>query len=123
MPESFGSGIPVSTLTGSKICFWFYKPEEECRGRSLEPDKEYQDIKLESTEDGIAKITINRPEVRNAFRPQTVHELIDAFNICRKDQRVGVIVLTGEGKKHFALVEPKSTRSKRVILVRMAFRD
>lgn len=63
--------------------------------------KEYQDIKLESTEDGIAKITINRPEVRNAFRPQTVHELIDAFNICREDQRVGVIVLTGEGKEAF----------------------
>lgn len=65
------------------------------------PIKTYQDIKLERTEDGIAKITINRPEVRNAFRPQTVLELKDAFEVCREDQRVGVIILTGEGKEAF----------------------
>ncbi len=63
--------------------------------------KEYKDIKLEATEDGVAKITINRPEVRNAFRPETVIELIDAFNIVRDNQRIGVVVLTGEGEHAF----------------------
>lgn len=65
------------------------------------PYKEYKDIKFERTEDGIAKITINRPEVRNAFRPQTVMEMQEAFNICREDNRVGVVILTGEGKEAF----------------------
>lgn len=63
--------------------------------------KQYEDIKFEKTEDGVAKITINRPEVRNAFRPQTVHELKDAFEISREDSEIGVIVLTGEGKDAF----------------------
>jgi len=63
--------------------------------------KNYEDIRLESTEDGIAKITINRPEVRNAFRPQTVKELIDAFHVVREDSKVGVVLLTGEGKDAF----------------------
>lgn len=65
------------------------------------PIKDYTDIKLEKTEDGIGKITINRPEVRNAFRPQTVKELKDAFEICREDSSMGVIILTGEGKEAF----------------------
>jgi naphthoate synthase len=60
--------------------------------------KSYQDIIYEKLEDeGIVKITINRPEVRNAFRPETVKELIDAFNNAREDQTVGVILLTGAG--------------------------
>ncbi|WP_337866003.1 1,4-dihydroxy-2-naphthoyl-CoA synthase [Ignavibacterium sp.] len=60
--------------------------------------KDYQDIIYEKLEDeGIVKITINRPEVRNAFRPETVKELIDAFNHAREDQSVGVILLTGAG--------------------------
>ncbi|MCH2533880.1 MAG: 1,4-dihydroxy-2-naphthoyl-CoA synthase [Bdellovibrionales bacterium] len=63
--------------------------------------KQYEDIKFERTEDGVAKITINRPEVRNAFRPQTVHELKDALEICREEPQIGVIVLTGEGKDAF----------------------
>lgn len=63
--------------------------------------KEYEDIKFERTEDGVAKITINRPEVRNAFRPQTVHELKDALEICREEPTVGAIILTGEGKDAF----------------------
>jgi naphthoate synthase len=63
--------------------------------------KEYTDIKLEKTKDGIAKITINRPEVRNAFRPLTVKELKEAFEIVREDSSVGVVVLTGEGKDAF----------------------
>lgn len=58
--------------------------------------KDYQDIIYEKM-DGIAKITINRPEVRNAFRPETVLELHNAFNDAREDSDVGVILLTGAG--------------------------
>lgn len=65
------------------------------------PLKHYQDIKLERTDDGIAKVTINRPEVRNAFRPETVIEMQEAFEICRNDSEVGVIILTGEGPQAF----------------------
>ena len=61
----------------------------------------YDDIKLERTDDGVAKITINRPEVRNAFRPQTVKEMLGAFDICRDESTIGVIILTGEGEKAF----------------------
>lgn len=63
--------------------------------------KHFEDIKLEKTEDGIAKITINRPQVRNAFRPETVEEMQQAFEICRNDNSVGVIILTGEGDEAF----------------------
>ncbi len=60
--------------------------------------KDYQDIIYEKLGDeGIARVTINRPEVRNAFRPETVKEMIDAFNDAREDQNVGVILLTGAG--------------------------
>lgn len=65
------------------------------------PVKTYTDIKFERTEDGVAKITINRPEVRNAFRPETVKELLDAFNHCRDDSSLGVVILTGEGREAF----------------------
>ncbi len=58
--------------------------------------KEYEDIIYEKYE-GIARITINRPERRNAFRPETVLEMLDAFNIVREDTEVGVILLTGAG--------------------------
>ena len=64
------------------------------------PDGDYRDI-LYHTAEGIAKITINRPEVRNAFRPPTLFELADAFNRARDDDRVGVIVLTGAGDEAF----------------------
>jgi naphthoate synthase len=63
--------------------------------------KQYVDIRLEKTEDGIAKITINRPEVRNAFRPETIQEMQEAFDICRDDSSVGVVILTGEGPLAF----------------------
>jgi naphthoate synthase len=56
--------------------------------------KEYEDIKFEFFE-GIAKITINRPEVRNAFRPETTMEMSDAMLICREDPNIGVVVFTG----------------------------
>lgn len=65
------------------------------------PIKQYQDIRFERTEDGVAKITINRPEVRNAFRPQTVMEMKDAFEIAREHSKIGVIILTGEGPDAF----------------------
>jgi len=63
-------------------------------------ERSYEDI-LYETYEGIAKITINRPEVRNAFRPKTVFELIDAFACARDDSNVGVIILTGAGEKAF----------------------
>jgi naphthoate synthase len=65
-----------------------------------QPAWDYEDIKYELAE-GIAKITINRPEVRNAFRPETVIELSDAFERAREDTDVGVIILTGEGPLAF----------------------
>lgn len=63
--------------------------------------KKYEDIKFHKTEDGIAKITINRPHVRNAFRPETVDEMQNAFDICRNDSSIGVVILTGEGTQAF----------------------
>ena len=65
------------------------------------PAGEYSDIRFELSGDGIAKITINRPEVRNAFRPQTLFQLSEAFDRARDDPEVGVIVLTGEGPHAF----------------------
>jgi len=76
--------------------------------RSIQPalawkpaaDTEYGDIRYEVAE-GIAKLTICRPEVRNAFRPRTLFELQDAFERARSDPTLGVIVLTGEGPQAF----------------------
>ena len=65
-----------------------------------QPAGDYRDIRYE-TAGGIAKITINRPEVRNAFRPQTLFELSHAFERARDDDRIGVIVLTGQGDLAF----------------------
>ncbi|TMG58842.1 MAG: 1,4-dihydroxy-2-naphthoyl-CoA synthase [Chloroflexi bacterium] len=61
---------------------------------------EYEDI-LYETSDGIAKITINRPEVRNAFRPATVVEMSKAFEVARDDPEIGVVILTGAGTEAF----------------------
>lgn len=63
--------------------------------------KHYQDIVLEKTEDGVGKVTINRPEVHNAFRPETVKEMQEAFEILRNDDDVGVIILSGKGDNAF----------------------
>ena len=68
-------------------------PDWEARGV-------WEDIRYEVAE-GIAKITINRPEVRNAFRPQTIFELTRAFDLARDDLDVGAIILTGEGPLAF----------------------
>jgi naphthoate synthase len=70
-----------------------------------EPGKEYSDIWYDTVfprpGGGVAKITINRPEVRNAFRPATLFELSHAFNVARDDPKIGVIILTGAGEKAF----------------------
>ncbi|MGI8622093.1 MAG: 1,4-dihydroxy-2-naphthoyl-CoA synthase [Solirubrobacteraceae bacterium] len=62
---------------------------------------DYSDIRYETNGDGIAKLTIARPEVHNAFRPQTIVELSRAFEVAREDADVGVVILTGEGDDAF----------------------
>jgi naphthoate synthase len=77
---------------------------------------DYHDIRYElgsGEAAGIAKITINRPEVRNAFRPETVIELSDAFNLAREDEVVGVIILTGEGSEAFCSGGDQRVRGER----------
>lgn len=61
----------------------------------------FEDILYETSDDGIAKISINRPQVRNAFRPQTVQELMQAFDRARDDAQIGVVILTGVGNEAF----------------------
>ena len=79
---------PSSTATDAPVTFpW-------------EPAGTFEDIRYEKF-DGIAKITINRPEVRNAFRPQTVMEMRKALDEARDDPKTGVIIFTGEGKDAF----------------------
>ena len=68
--------------------------------REWKPIKEYTDILFEQYK-GIAKITINRPQVHNAFRPLTNEEMLDAFGICRERADIRVIILTGAGDKAF----------------------
>ena len=63
--------------------------------------KDYQDIEYFTSPDGIAKIAINRPEVHNAFRPQTLFELREAFELAHEDPDVGVFILTGNGNRAF----------------------
>ena len=71
--------------------------------------KEYKEILFHKHE-GIARISINRPEKHNAFTPLTVHEMIDAMYMCREDPEVGVIILTGEGGKAFCSGGDQSVR-------------
>jgi naphthoate synthase len=73
---------------------------------------DFKDIKYERTDDGIGKITINRPEVRNAFRPQTVTELKQAFDMSRDDADIGVVILTGEGNEAFCSGGDQKVRGK-----------
>src|SRR5262249_36302778 len=65
------------------------------------PVQGYEDIRFEKSDEGIAKITINRPEVHNAFRPRTVTEMSRAMNDVREDSNIGVVILTGAGKDAF----------------------
>ncbi|MEX2179645.1 MAG: 1,4-dihydroxy-2-naphthoyl-CoA synthase [Gemmatimonadaceae bacterium] len=73
---------------------------------------EFEDIRYERTPDGIAKVTINRPEVRNAFRPQTITELKQAFEMVREDPDIGVAILTGEGTEAFCSGGDQRVRGK-----------
>ena len=73
------------------------------------PIKQYNEILFELY-DGIGRITINRPEKRNAFTPLTVQEMIDAMHICREDPRIKVVVLTGAGDKAFCSGGDQSVR-------------
>ena len=72
----------------------------------------FEDIRYEKSTDGIAKITINRPQVRNAFRPLTVKEMIQALADARYDDNIGVIILTAQAIKRSA---PAVTRKCVVI--------
>lgn len=77
------------------------KPAAKWKAMKPSRFKKYTDIRLETDGEGIGKITINRPEVRNAFRPQTVREMLDAMEVLRDDSEIGVIVLTGQGDYAF----------------------
>jgi naphthoate synthase len=75
--------------------------------------KDYTDILYEHADgEAIAKITINRPEVRNAFRPLTVHEMLDAFKRAHEDPAVGVVLFTGAGGEAFCSGGDQSVRGK-----------
>ena len=88
--ETVISGPPIDPVDKFRT---MALPAWESRG-------DYRDIRMD-VGDGIAKLTICRPEVRNAFRPQTLFELSDAFNVARDDPSIGVIVLTGQGPDAF----------------------
>ncbi len=83
---------------------------------SWQPAGDYRDIRYDLAQGddaGIAKITINRPEVRNAFRPETVIELSDAFERAREDSQVGAVILTGEGPDAFCSGGDQRVRGSR----------
>jgi naphthoate synthase len=85
-------------------------PDVEIRpALDWQPSGEWTDIHY-ATADGIAKITIDRPEVRNAFRPATTRELIRAFDLARDDPAVGVVILTGQGSLAFSSGGDQSIR-------------
>ena len=77
--------------------------------RNWIPGKKYKEI-LFTKNSGIGRISINRPDVHNAFTPLTIQEMIDAMNLCREDQEISVIVLTGEGGKAFCSGGDQSVR-------------
>ena len=85
-------------------------PMGEAKTFPWKPGKAYQEIVYE-TYDGIAKITINRPERRNAFTPLTVNEMYDAFTVARDDAEVGVIILTGMPTMAVAMRTRRSARA------------
>ena len=72
----------------------------------------FKDILYAKADEGIAKITINRPEVRNAFRPETVQEMQAAFADARDDETIGVVILTGAGKEAFCSGGDQRVRGK-----------
>ncbi len=101
--EGAGDGTPVRAGQDTVVTGPPDDPVERFRDVPLpawEPHGTYRDIRMDVAE-GIAKLTIARPEVRNAFRPQTLFELADALTVARDDPGVGVVVLTGEGPDAF----------------------
>ncbi len=74
--------------------------------------KAYTDIEFEKTNQGIARITINRPQQHNAFRPLTVKEMKEALEICREDGQIGVVILRGKGDKAFSAGGDQKVRVK-----------
>jgi naphthoate synthase len=84
MDSGPSDGLPRRVLPGEPTVVW-------------EPWGDYQDILLDRSQEGIARVAINRPAKRNAFRPRTVVELCDAFTRIRDDQRLGVVLFTGVG--------------------------
>jgi naphthoate synthase len=82
----------------------------QIQGASWKLLHEYADIRFETSGDGIAKITICRPHRRNAFRPETTKELIDAFHRVREMQDIGVVLLTGQGDMAFCSGGDQSVR-------------
>ena len=79
--------------------------------REWQTIREYKDIFFDFF-DGIGKITINRERYRNAFRPTTVNEMSDALRICREDQRINVVVLTGAGDTAFCAGGDQTVKGK-----------
>src|SRR6266496_268652 len=80
--------IPMDTASPPPVPIW-------------KPQGSYRDIVYAKADEGIARITINRPEVRNAFRPETVQEMQIAFADARDDPAIGVVILSGQGKEAF----------------------
>jgi len=105
IPEAGHAAHLENPQAFDRIARDFLREVETCRGEPMsaidwKSVRDYRDIRFEKAE-GIAKITIDRPEVRNAFRPQTLFELIDAFSRAREDQEIGVVLFTGEGPDAF----------------------
>ena len=74
--------------------------------------KSYTDIVFEKTSKGVARITINRPKLHNAFRPLTVKEIKEAMELCREDMQIGVVILRGKGDKAFCAGGDQKIRKK-----------
>jgi naphthoate synthase len=87
-------------MAGARSCGASHRREGRMAGIDWQDAGTYTDILYHKAE-GIAKITINRPRVRNAFRPQTVVEMMRALDDARDDQAIGVVILTGAGDKAF----------------------
>src|SRR3972149_1275911 len=101
-PCTWSSRTPSLRWSGSS---WSGTQDRGTRGRcemtaTWSPVRPYDDIIYEHA-DGIAKITINRAEVRNAFRPKTLFEMSEAFSYAHEDPDIGVIILTGAGTEAF----------------------
>ena len=92
------------------------KPPKSLKKRVLKAQwkkiKSYTDIELEKTPQGVARLTINRPKLHNAFRPLTVKEMKEAIEMCREDRQIGVLILRGKGTKAFCAGGDQKVRTK-----------